>query len=114
MQYYAPLTITRSQTEDGQYVIEEDQLKVFVNSAEWNLGESNGLTSSCTALQLSHDNLRSTPCTKSRHSIGRVERPGAALHTVHSCKRQYFSARAERGRYVMTPLLPLRIYLGSC
>jgi len=39
VQYYAPLTIQRDQGEDG-FVIEEDQLKAFVNSAEWNLASA--------------------------------------------------------------------------
>ena len=39
VQYYSPLLVERTLT-DGQSgsVIEEDQLKAFVNSADWNLG----------------------------------------------------------------------------
>jgi len=38
IQYYAPLAIERTLTDEGA-IIEEDQVKAFVNSADWNLGE---------------------------------------------------------------------------
>lgn len=38
VQYYAPLVVQREVVHDVAYIA-EDQLKVFVNSAEWNLGE---------------------------------------------------------------------------
>lgn len=37
VQYYAPLAIERTMTDEGA-IIEEDQVKAFVNSADWNLG----------------------------------------------------------------------------
>jgi hypothetical protein len=37
-QYYAPLAIDVRKTPNGG-VVHEDQLKAFINSAEWNLGE---------------------------------------------------------------------------
>lgn len=42
IQYYAPLTVERELTDEGA-IIAEDQLKVFVNSAEWNLGETRSI-----------------------------------------------------------------------
>lgn len=38
VQYYSPLSIEQEKTDEGT-IISEDQLKAFVNSAEWNLGE---------------------------------------------------------------------------
>lgn len=38
IQYYAPLNVQMEFKEDGA-IIAEDQLKAFVNSAEWNLGK---------------------------------------------------------------------------
>ena len=37
IQYFAPLAVQRTLAEGGA-IIEEDQLKAFVNSADWNLG----------------------------------------------------------------------------
>lgn len=37
IQYFSPLTFEPVE-ENGTRVVEEDQLKAFVNSAEWNLG----------------------------------------------------------------------------
>ena len=41
VQYYSPLLVERT-LAGGQSgsIIEEDQLKAFVNSADWNLGET--------------------------------------------------------------------------
>lgn len=38
VQYFAPLVVRREVTDEGTFIV-DNQLKVFVNSAEWNLGE---------------------------------------------------------------------------
>lgn len=44
IQYFAPLLVERHVTAEGA-IIDEDQLKAFVNSAEWNLGTRQCMTS---------------------------------------------------------------------
>lgn len=43
IQYFAPLSIGVKHTEDGA-IIDEADLRAFVNAADWNLGQSSSFS----------------------------------------------------------------------